>query len=194
MAPRSEEQYAAIREESATRILEAALTLFARFGVERTSVRMIAREAGVSQGLLYNYFDGKDDLVHALFARSLADVRASFARLREPGDPAERLAAYIRHSFEILREHQDFWRLFYGLRMQPAVLAGLQGEVSTLVAEVNQTLAAHLRALGTPNPSIRAATLFALIDGAAQHYTLDPGHYPLDEVIAEIIDIFCSPA
>lgn len=194
MAPRTEEQYSAMRKESAARILDAALALFARYGFERTSVRMIAREAGVSQGLLYNYFAGKDDLLRAIFARSLADVEASFGSLDAAADPAARLERYIRRSFEILRGRHGFWRLFYSLRMQPAVLAGLREDIATFVEGVNRTLTAQFRALGEPNPEIRAASLFALIDGVAQHYALDPAHYPLDDVVQEIVAIYCLPA
>lgn len=193
MTPRTEHRYAALREESAARILDAALSLFARFGFERTSVRMIAREAGVSQGLLYNYFTGKDDLLRAIFARSMADIQASFDSLDEAGDPATRLEQYIRRCFEIVEQHQDFWRLFYSLRMQPAVLDDLRDDVAAAVEGVHQTLTAQFHALGAANAPIRAATLFALIDGVAQHYTLDPEHYPLAAVIDEIITSYCRP-
>lgn len=194
MAPRTEQQNQAIRAESTERILQAALALFARFGFERTSVRMIAREAGVSQGLLYNYFDSKDDLLHALFARSMADVQDSFAGVDDATDPAESLERLIRQSFEIMRQHQAFWRLLYSLRMQPAVLAGLRDDTAQWIASINQTLVAQFVALGDPNPSIRAATLFALIDGVSQHYTLDPEHYPLSEITDEIVATYCRRA
>lgn len=53
--PRTAEQLEHIRQESRERILSSALRLFARHGYAATSVRMIAREAGASLGLLYNY-------------------------------------------------------------------------------------------------------------------------------------------
>jgi hypothetical protein len=37
---------------------------------------------------------------------------------------------------------------------------------------------------------VDAALLFALIDGASQHYVLDPKGYPLDEVADGIIALF----
>ena len=54
----------------------------------------------------------------------VADVRASFA-LADAAPPSERLERLVRGSFEILRRNMPFWRLSYGVRMQPAVLAGL---------------------------------------------------------------------
>ncbi len=125
MVPRTDGQLQSQREQTRAKILQAALSLFAREGYERTSVRMIAQEAGVAQSLLYNYFESKEALLHALFEQSMRDVYESFESLERPGDPRQRLEEYFRHSFEILRRNRDFWRLSYGVRMQPAVLAGL---------------------------------------------------------------------
>ena len=44
------------------RIRNAALRLFAQCGVERTSIRAIAREAGVSSGLVQHHFGTKGAL------------------------------------------------------------------------------------------------------------------------------------
>src|SRR5690606_16894588 len=104
--------------------------LFANHGYDRTSVRMIAREAGVAQGLLYNYFGSKEDLLVALFERSMRDVRESFQVDRAGLDPHAQLEAYLRGCFAILRRNLDFWRLSYRVRAQQAVLAGLDGRLS----------------------------------------------------------------
>lgn len=50
-------------------ILEAAATLFARDGFERTSTTRIAELAGVSVGSLYEYFSNKDSLLAYLIKR-----------------------------------------------------------------------------------------------------------------------------
>ena len=41
--------------------------MFARYGYERTTVRKIAAEAKISQGLMYNYFGNKAELLRAVF-------------------------------------------------------------------------------------------------------------------------------
>ena len=49
-------------------LIEAALVVFARDGVDGASVKDIAGAAGVAPGLLYHYFDSKDDLVAAVLS------------------------------------------------------------------------------------------------------------------------------
>ncbi len=58
----SDEHLAARRRQ----ILEAAARCFARDGFHRTSMQDIVRESGISAGLVYRYFTGKDDMITAI--------------------------------------------------------------------------------------------------------------------------------
>ena len=153
---------------------------------------MIAPEEGVAQGPLYNYFDGKEDLLRALFVQSMRDVRESFASGEGGASPRRQLELLIRRSFEILQRNVEFWKLSYGVRMQPAVLEGLGEELQAWTEFIRHTLEAHLRAAGVEDPEIEAAILFALIDGISQHYTLEPERYPLDAVVSKLVEKYCG--
>ena len=186
MSPRTPEQNEQIRAASRARILEHALRQFAEHGYERTSVKMIADAAGVSQGLLYNYFAGKDALLRAIFEASMADVLASFAAADQEPDPRRRVETLVRESFAILRRDVLFWRLSYGVRMQAAVLEGLGERIGGWTAQIAATLERYLREAGVPDPELEAALLFATIDGVCQHYVLAPERYPLDALAERI--------
>ena len=182
-----------MREESRDRILAAALELFAHHGFAATSVRMIAERAGVAQGLLYNYFEGKDALLRAIFEQSMADVQESFEVAESDADPAARLERLVRAALEIVDRNQAFWRLSYQIRMQPEVLASLGEDVVGWTEATRAHLEALLREAGAARPEVESRVLFAAIDGAAQHYVLDPENYPVDEVCREIVARF-TPA
>lgn len=191
MSPRTAEQNEQIRATTRQRLIGAALALFAEHGYQGTSVRMIAEAAGVAQGLLYSHFEGKQALLHAIFEESVGDVRESFA-IADTAPPGERLERLIRGSFAVLERNLPFWRLSYGVRMQPAVLAGLGPALHEWTASIRRTLQGYLRDAGVPNPEIEAAVLFALIDGISQHYVLDPQRYPLNAVTELIVSRFCG--
>lgn len=193
MVPRTREQFERLRETSRDRILESALRLFADHGYERTSIRMIAREAGISQGLMYNYFGSKEALLRAIFERSMVDVRASFERAAVGGAPRARIEELVRSAFEIVRQHLPFWRLTYQIRMQPGVLEGLGDQVAAWSGETRERLEALMRAAGIRSAAVEARLLHAAIDGAAQHYALDPEGYPLDEIAEALVRRFISP-
>jgi len=52
-------------EERRRQILETTLAVFAAKGFDGTSIKDIAQAAGISQGLMYHYFAGKEDLLRA---------------------------------------------------------------------------------------------------------------------------------
>ena len=185
--PRNQAQNEALREQSRRKILYSAGTLFARHGYEATSVRMIAREAGVAQGLLYNYFAGKEELLRALFAESMEQVRQSFDAADDAVDPRDALERLIRTSFALVQQHRPFWQLTYSLRGQPAVLGNLREDLDAWTRTILATLERLLRATGMPQPEIEAAILFALIDGIAQHYVANPDTYPLASVVDAVV-------
>ncbi|WP_215549744.1 TetR family transcriptional regulator [Amycolatopsis sp. CA-230715] len=67
----TEEQRARRRDSAATReaLLDAATAMFAARGFDRTTVRDIAKEAGVNQALLFRYFGSKESLFEEAIAR-----------------------------------------------------------------------------------------------------------------------------
>lgn len=74
-------------------ILDAALRCFLRTGYHRTSMDDVVREAGLSKGTLYWYFQNKQDLFLSLFDRILAEMLA-FVPQPDPDLPAaDQLAA-----------------------------------------------------------------------------------------------------
>ena len=56
-------------QERRGQLIDIARRLFAEKGIENTTIKDIADEAGVAQGLLYHYFRGKDELFWAIIAR-----------------------------------------------------------------------------------------------------------------------------
>ena len=79
------------REKSRAAILEAALAEFGERGYAAASVDGVCARGGISKGLMYHYYKGKDELfcecVRAMFA-ALAEHRGGGAALRlfpEPG-------------------------------------------------------------------------------------------------------------
>ncbi|MFC3916119.1 TetR/AcrR family transcriptional regulator [Deinococcus metalli] len=58
-------------------ILDAARVCFSQQGYHRTTMRAVARQAGLAEGTLYNHFRNKDDLLLGLFGALGEQTRAS---------------------------------------------------------------------------------------------------------------------
>lgn len=191
--PRSSQQNEKLRAESQRRLLAAAHATFVRLGYDRATIRDIANEAGVAQGLLYNYFRSKDDLLREVFRAGARDVAEALGAASAAGTPAEQLERVIRRSLEIVRERRDFWLLSYMLRFQPRTAAWLGDELMAWAAAVRGQLAALLRKVGHRDSATLSRVLFAAIDGVAQHYALNADTYPLDTTVDCLVRHFCAP-
>src|SRR5438093_5052777 len=102
-------------EQRTAQLLDAAARLMERDGTNAVSMQAVAAEAGVSVGLIYRYFGGKDDLLLAV----IVGVLDSFARHVPPAieaageDPVLRLAAAFRSYCEVIDEHRHAAVLTY---------------------------------------------------------------------------------
>ena len=88
------------RPDKRVAIRAAARELFRRFGVKKTSMREIAKAAGVAVGTLYLYFPSKDDLVLACVELYEERHRLAAAELLRAELPsAEKLRRYMLERF-----------------------------------------------------------------------------------------------
>jgi len=105
------------QEANATRqrIITAALRMFARHGITRTTLEQVARAANVTRGAVYWHFKGKRELVRAV--RDTVSVpfldRVDLALLRSPGDdPLQRIQRYLESLVSDI-EHDRTLRLTF---------------------------------------------------------------------------------
>ena len=101
--PLSKRELARFRKQRAThkRIEQAALALFVERGFERTSVDMIAEQAGISRRTFFHYFPSKDDIIHS--AAGEDDRMAAAAQILAPSlsplDAAEHILLAVVGEF-----------------------------------------------------------------------------------------------
>jgi AcrR family transcriptional regulator len=95
-------------EARSNQILDAAARVFAERGFHRATTRDIAREAGVAEGTIYNYFDCKDDLLIGIMMR-LSKVESISAQLEDALDQDVRafLLAIARHRMALIEQNYE---------------------------------------------------------------------------------------
>ncbi|WP_292037315.1 MULTISPECIES: TetR/AcrR family transcriptional regulator [unclassified Brevundimonas] len=114
------------REETTTRILDAAEALFARHGLHGVTLKAVAKEANVDTALLHYYFDDKNRLFSTVFGRRAEVVN----RLRldsldryeaEHGDAMTiggAIDAFLRPLFLLFDEDNKAWLNYAALVAQ----------------------------------------------------------------------------
>jgi TetR/AcrR family transcriptional regulator, fatty acid metabolism regulator protein len=75
------------QEEKRRLLLAAAVRVFARKGYHASRVGDIAEEAGVAYGLLYHYFQSKEEVLLTVFRETWRELIATIKSVEEAGDP-----------------------------------------------------------------------------------------------------------
>jgi TetR/AcrR family fatty acid metabolism transcriptional regulator len=81
-------RWSAVPGDKRQLILEAAVRVFARKGYHTSRVGDIAEEAGVAHGLLYHYFDSKDELLETIFSNTWTLMIDTIKGVEALDDPA----------------------------------------------------------------------------------------------------------
>ena len=93
-------------------ILDAAIRVFARQGFHACRVSDIAREAGVAYGLVYHYFDTKDQVLNELFEERWSLLLAAIDEVDARSIPSrEKLDAVARFIIDSYRHDPDLMKV-----------------------------------------------------------------------------------
>jgi AcrR family transcriptional regulator len=118
MSPRTPQQFKEMREEKMTLIMDVALEHFANEGYYRTTINHIARHAGMSKGLMYNYFESKEALLKAIIHKSVNEIYKYLDIDRDGYLSEKEFEFFIRKISVLLKEKRYFWRLLMQLLIQ----------------------------------------------------------------------------
>jgi AcrR family transcriptional regulator len=148
-------------------ILAAALEVFAERGYHGTSIDDVARAAGVSKALIYEYFASKRDLHGLLLGEHVDEL---FARLQanaaEGGTGEERLRGGIDAFLSFVEAHRDAFRVLFRDAADPEVADALSGVQAQAVGVIVALIEADPE---SPRHSAQGAeTHAALLSGALQ--------------------------
>ena len=93
-------------------IVEAATRVFAEKGFRRATTREVAREAGVSEGTIYNYFEDKDALLMAILdGLNETERRAEHFGEGMATDFRGFLDEYLRRRMALIWENREVFRI-----------------------------------------------------------------------------------
>ncbi len=132
------------RESREAEIVDAAIRCVLRSGFHGTPMDAIAREAGLSVGVIYRYFPSKEAIIEAIVTRDLDDLRTKVANTAGPGvakaghDDPEGLRGFVE------RQHN---RTRSALRLEIYAEAARNPKVEAVVrraAEVERDLVRQL--------------------------------------------------
>src|SRR5262245_51362071 len=101
-------------------VVETALRLFRERGFDRTTMRAVAAEAGLSPGNAYYYFPSKQHLVQHFYADIQTEHRRRSAEVLSASTSlARRLAGVLHAGFDTMAPYHDFAASFIKVTIDP---------------------------------------------------------------------------
>ena len=177
-------------------ILRAAIKVFAGKGYFNSKVADIAGEAGIADGTVYLYFKSKDEILHSIFDRAMAEFIAEGRKELDAIDhPTEKLKRIAELHLEKLGDDRDMAIVFQvELRgstkfMQEFSAAGF-GEYLDIIRQTiedGQNSGVFRRDIKS---IVGAKILYGALDEMVTNWVLSEKSYPLPPMAGEVLKIF----
>ncbi|MQA02523.1 MAG: TetR family transcriptional regulator [Streptosporangiales bacterium] len=193
MSPR---RAAALRDDDSPSLREHLIAsterIIASHGTAGLTVRAIAREAGVADGVLYNHFTDREELIATALRTHVRTVEESLAPLPDPGAGTveANLRAYLAYG---LTMHRAILPAFAGLLNRPTVLTRF-AELDEHGEQWRDRLTDYLRAeraLGRLDPDAHVDTAAAMLVGICHDTVLagllQPDTSPTEPAIEPVV-------
>jgi AcrR family transcriptional regulator len=188
--PRSEKQYKQIREEKRGLILNTALELFAEQGFHTTSIDQIAKKAGISKGLTYNYFESKKEILDEILKTGFDAIYSHFDLDKDGILTYREFEFFIRKSFAVMTENRNFWKLYFSLMMQPVVTETYLNNYSEASVSLYNILIRFLTDMGSTDPQKDFLIISSLLKGAYLIMVTSPGFADEEKYVNTILEGF----
>jgi AcrR family transcriptional regulator len=180
-------------DQRRSELAQAVWTVIRRDGLQRASVRNVAREAGLSMGSLRHYFASQPELL--CFAMQLVGdrARARLAALEPAADPrrrAEQLLGELVPLDDERRAESEVWLAFTGHALvdpaQRAIHQRIHDQLNGACATAVTILAAAGLTAEGLDVALEASRLHALLDGLALHAVMRPEQVSPSRITAVI--------
>ena len=179
--PKVKEAYLKARREQ---VIDAALACFSEKGFHETTMKDIARQAGVSYGIVYHYFNSKEDIIEATWQHVYKAREAGFEKAQQKELTLDMLDSFVEKSLvrmeqpETSAEMRLRTQLFGEALLNPRIGDSMRKSWNNTLSYFEEILH-HGQAKGEIDPDIdtrvMARVFMAVHDGIILQKALDPG-------------------
>jgi AcrR family transcriptional regulator len=148
----------------------------------------IAKKAGISKGLTYNYFESKKEILDEIIKTGFDSIYSSFDLDHDGILTKEEFIFFIKQSFNELRKNPEFWKLYFSLMFQPKVTESFQHDYSETAEKIFLIFYKFIENMGSRNPESDFLSVSALLKGAYLTGVAAPQYFSpekMDDIIIE---------
>lgn len=165
--PRNKEKNELLIRQRKSEILSAATRLFALKGYQGVNVSDIAKELNISQGIIFWYFETKENLFRIAFLEEFKGIKhtASSILAATSLPPAEKLRKLISEMINVYFGKKEGCMLILQLLSNKEMQQMLSIDIKNVYMELYIELEQLFKDAGSSNPELKAKNFVALLDG-----------------------------
>lgn len=193
--PRTKEENERVRQLAKQNIRTSAMQVFIEKGYYNASIADIAQRAGVSKGLLYNYYKGKEELLGDMVQSRIEEIEDVMLKAASLDTPSEQLKHIIDGAVDNVQQNPKIYRFYLHLQTQPEedlLLSRYSRLLNEEMARQFQLQCEMFRKLGVSDPEIRSLHFSSAIHGISLMISTYPEHYPVRQVKEQLYRDFCG--
>ena len=185
--PKRPEQYDDIRSQKKQLIMDTALELFAENGFHATSISQIAKNANISKGLTYNYFESKNDILNEIMDQGFNEIYDNLDINHDGILTEEEFIFFIHENFRLVRENLKYWKLFFSLLLQPKVSVTFSEKYQEKAEPIFNMFYQFIVSNGSKNPESDLMAVASMIEGAFLYVVAAPDVFPIEKMENAVI-------
>ncbi len=175
-------------------LTKAAYKVVGQKGYYDFTIRDIAREAGMSTGLVHYYFKNKEELLLHLLKEINKNILGSLNRsISKAEDPKEKLNIFMKQAFDLVTSEKDYSYLVIDFwsqvnkndRMKRAnvkLFKSYRDEVAAILAEgVEKGIFVKMEVV------YAATVIISMIQGLIIQYVLDNNAFPYEDYTRKVM-------
>lgn len=189
MSPKTAKQNEDIRRNKRKQIMDTALELFAQRGFHATSISDIASKAGISKGLMYNYFDSKEVLLKEIMTEGMDSLLESFDPNRDGILTRDEMILFLNELFRLMQADPLYWKLYFAIALNPHVYSEIVDVMFDKWQMFFRLIKEYFERKGVRNADSEAQFFVAMLDGIYLN-ALYQKDFPVKEALRIIIEKF----
>ncbi|MBC8323849.1 MAG: TetR/AcrR family transcriptional regulator [Candidatus Marinimicrobia bacterium] len=181
-------------------IIESAIKVFARDGLDKGKIADIAKEAGIGKGTVYEYFRSKDEIFQAIEYYMFKDFNLIFDQLRSSSlSPTQKLISLMENALDMFMEMGDILLILMELWAQ-AGRGHVHGSDHSLFVEYYDDYRKRVESIledGIKTGELRemnkegvATLLLAFMDGLVWQFVMLKDSKKFNKVKSEAVESF----
>lgn len=191
--PRTQEENDRIRQAAKESIRTAAMEIFIEKGYHDAAIEEIAQRAGVSKGLIYNYYKGKEELLADMVKKRIEDINHVMQIAAALDSPTEQLIHIIEGALNNVKQHPKVYKFYLHLQTQPEkdkILAKYSKMLNEAMAEQFEVQCGMFAKLEGTNMRLKSLYFSSVLHGSMLMISTYPDGYPVDDIKKQIIRQF----